>query len=263
MALAFHADRTAKFDQQYHNAVKNIVPFVAGERAVAGMRVLEIGCGEGGVLKAFLEAGCDVVGVDLVAAKIDYANETFAGEVAAGRAAFLHQDIYEAAFGEAHGGTFDLVILKDTIEHVYGHARLLRLIRTLLQPDGLLFVAFPPWRMPYGGHQQMAGTKLGKLPFYHILPRPLYRGLLRAFGETEEQIGVLMEIVDTRLSIGRFERLLEKCGYQKRRRDFYLINPIYEYKFGLTPRRQLPVLRSLPWLRDFVTTTTYYLVQPR
>jgi SAM-dependent methyltransferase len=262
MPLAFHLDRSVKFRQQHLNARDHIVPYVEEVLDLGGKRVLEIGCGEGGVLQAFLDRGCRCVGVDLSAAKIEFANDHMAAEVEAGRIEFVSRDVYDADVRERFHRAFDLLILKDTIEHIYDHERLLRLIRDFLSPGGVLFVAFPPWRMPFGGHQQMAGSRLAKLPYYHMLPRPVYRGLLRAFGETDEQVGVLMEIVDTRLSIRRFETLIGRCGYRTLRRRFYLINPIYEHKFGLKPVRQLPVLRSLPWIRDFVTTTCYYLIQP-
>jgi len=73
----------------------------------------------------------------------------------------------------------------------------------------------------------------------------------------------MFEGEDTRLSIHRFERLLDQTGYRTLRRQFYLINPIYAYKFGLKPFKQIPAIAALPWVRDFVTTTCYYLVQPK
>ena len=41
----------------------------------AGTRVLEIGCGEGGNLLPFAEAGCRVTGIDLATNKIENAKE--------------------------------------------------------------------------------------------------------------------------------------------------------------------------------------------
>lgn len=94
------------------------------------------------------------------------------------------------------------------------------------------------------------------------LPRPLYVKTLRLFGETERRIEEQLEIVDTRISIQQVERLLRETGWETLQRELFLVNPIYAYKFGLMPRRQLPGLRSLPWFRDFVATAVYYLVRP-
>ena len=262
MPLAFHSDRAEKFEQQHRNARHYILPFIEEVRPVDGTEVLEIGCGEGGILKAFLERGCRCTGVDLSAAKIEFAREYLRAEIDERRISFIAQDIYDPEVGASLTDRFDLIVVKDTIEHIYGHERFLGQMRSFLREGGVVFLGFPPWRMPYGGHQQMADTTIGKLPYYHLLPRPLYRRLLKAFGESESRVEVLMEIVDTRLSIRDFEVLVRGTGYRVRHRRFYLINPIYEYKFGLKPVRQLPLLRNVPWVRDFVTTTCYYVVEP-
>lgn len=262
MPLAYHADAGQKYDQQVENAHAYILPFIEDVVPIEGKRVLEIGCGEAGILKAFLEHGCTCVGVDLASNKIAYAREALAEPIAEGRLRLIDGDVYDAVVGAELGGGFDIVLMKDTIEHIYGHYEIMARVRDFLAPGGVLFVGFPPWRMPFGGHQQMTDSKLGKLPYYHLLPRPAYRALLRLFGESEQRIEGLMEIVDTRLSIHDFEDLARRAGYRIIRRRLYLVNPIYRYKFGLTPRAQLPGLRSVPWLRDFVTTTCYYLVQP-
>ena len=262
MPLAYHADAEQKYTQQVENARTYIVPFIDAVIPVEGKRVLEIGCGEAGILRAFLERGCTCTGVDLASNKIAHAREALAEPIAEGRLTLIDGDIYNADVSARLEEGFDIVLMKDTIEHIYGHYEIMAKIRDFLVPGGILFVGFPPWRMPFGGHQQMADSRVGKLPYYHLLPRPAYRRLLRLFGESEERIEVLMEIVDTRLSIHDFEDLVRRAGYRVIQRQLYLINPIYRYKFGLTPRKQLPGLRSLPWVRDFVTTTCYYLVQP-
>jgi len=52
-------------------------------------------------------------------------------------------------------------------------------------------------------------------------------------------------------------------NYQFVAKDFYLINPNYEVKFGLTPRPQLPIIRGIPYLRDFITTCCYCLIKKK
>lgn len=263
MPLAHHLDRDAKYRQQLLVARDTLIPFIEAVAPVDGRRVLEIGCGEGGILEAFLERGCRCVGMDLSPEKIEHAHKILHEPIAAGQADFVAANIYDDAFMAEHGGPYDIVLMKDTIEHIPNRRQLLNRIRSFLAPEGVLFIGFPPWYMPYGGHQQIAYSTPGKLPYYHLLPRPLYRRLLKAFGEPERRVEELMEIVDTRLTILQLERLLRQTRYETLRRELYLIRPIYRHKFGLTPRRQLPGLRSLPVLRDFVTTAAFYLVRPR
>ena len=262
MPLAFHHDRDAKYQQQYLNAAHHVIPFIEREAPVEGARVLEIGCGEGGVLDAFLARGCTVVGIDLSERKIEHARAAAADAIAEGRAVFIAGDIYDEAVSAQLGAPFDIVLMKDTIEHIPDQGRLLARTRAFVNEQGVLFIGFPPWRMPYGGHQQILDTRIGKLPYYHLLPRSLYRRVLRAFGENERKVEEQLEVHDTRISIQRLERLLRETNWQTLQRELFLFNPIYAYKFGLRPRRQLPGLRSVPWLRDFVTTAAYYLVRP-
>ncbi len=53
----FHADRKRYFDIQALKLIQNIFFLLLNPilQSKEGMRVLEIGCGEGGVLKPFLE----------------------------------------------------------------------------------------------------------------------------------------------------------------------------------------------------------------
>ena len=256
----FHKDRVAYFHQQTINAEKYVIPFIEATFPVRpGMRVLEVGSGEGGVLKAFTNRGCIGVGVELVAGKVDLATAMMADELAAGTVSFHQKDIYLVDVQQEFGDFFDLIVLKDVIEHIHDQEKCLHLLKTFLKPGGAIYFGFPPWQMPFGGHQQICTNKfLALMPYYHLLPRPLYAGLLRAFGQDPTD---LLEIKDTGISIERFERIVKRTGYQIANTRHYLINPIYEFKFKLKPREQFSVISHLPYLRDFVTTCSYYLIQ--
>jgi hypothetical protein len=89
----------------------------------------------------------------------------------------------------------------------------------------------------------------------------LYRGILKLSGEYEPVINELLDTKDTGISIERFERIVRQSGYRVSKKQFYLINPIYQYKFGLKPRKQLALIAAIPYFRDFLTTCVYYLVE--
>ena len=230
---------------------KHIIPFIEAQFPLkAGLRVLVIGCGEGGVLKAFLDKGLSGVGIEISPRRKGRAVTFLAPELQAGRATLRTMDIYAADPARDLGGPCDLVIMKDVIEHIPDHGRLLARLHAFLKPGGAVFIGFPPWQMPFGGHQQVSSNRLlSRLPWFSLLPRFLYAGILQAFGESESRIGELLEVKATGLSLGRLERLFKANGYGIAARTLYLVNPIYRYKFGLKPRRQLPVLRSIPYLR--------------
>lgn len=257
----FHQDRVRYFAQQTRNAEQYVIPFIEQKKPLRpGMRVLEVGSGEGGVLKAFLNRGCVGVGVELEAGKTQLATELMADDLAAGRVILLNKDIYEADVDRDFGGRFDLVVLKDVIEHIHDQEKCLALLKTFLKPDGAIYFGFPPWQMPFGGHQQVIRNKfLSKLPYFHLLPMPLYVGVLKAFGQPPKD---LVEIKETGISIERFERIVGRTNYHIDAVRHYLINPIYEFKFNLKPREQFGLVARIPYLRDFVTTCSYYLISP-
>jgi hypothetical protein len=116
--------------------------------------------------------------------------------------------------------------------------------------------------MPHGGHQQVCKNKfLSLLPYFHLLPNPLYKGILKLSGEYDPVIRELLEVKSTGISIERFERIVKSSGYTIPAKTFFLINPIYQYKFGIKPRKQWGVIAGIPYLRDFLTTCVYYMIK--
>jgi SAM-dependent methyltransferase len=256
----FHKHRKKYFDIQLLNAKKYVIPFIEEVFTIEqNTRVLEIGCGEGGVLKAFIDKGCSGVGVDLDESRIKNAEIWLKEDIETGKIKFLSKDIYQVNIQADFEGLFDIIILKDVIEHIHDQPRLIGWMKKFIKSEGVIFFGFPPWQMPFGGHQQMCNNKwLSRLPYYHLLPRFLYKSILTRFNEPVEE---LLEIKDTRISIERFERIVKKEGYKTINKKQYLLNPIYEWKFGLKPIVQFSLISALPVVRNFFTTCVYYLIK--
>ncbi len=262
MALKHHIDYKIRYNQQVDNSASYVLPFIEKTMPLGkGKNVLEVGTGEGGVLLPFMDKGCFCVGVDLAPERIDIANEMLATEIADKKVEFLCQNIYDHAFFGRFKNYFDVIILKDVIEHVYEQEKFIPYLKTLLRPGGQIFFGFPPWYMPFGGHQQVCRTKLASvLPYYHILPRFLHKAILKLSGEEDAIIKDMMDIKDTQISIERFERIIKQSGLKVLNKQHYLINPIYKFKFGLNPRKQWAPITYIPYVRDFLTTCVYYTV---
>ena len=259
----FHKDKERYFDIQYRVAKEYILPFI--QQQVPGKkfdRVLEIGCAEAGVLKCFLEEGAFCTGIELSPSRIATAEQYHADALKAGRIEFVNRNVFDIDPENDLGGRYDLIILKDVIEHIPGQKEFMHHLHSFLKPEGIIFFAFPPWQMPFGGHQQIAKNKLlSHLPYYHMLPMSMYQLLLRMFGESKITIDELEEIKETGISIERFEKCLRSAKFKVIAVKHYLVNPIYSYKFKLKPRVQSKIISSIPYLRDFVTSCSYYVVR--
>jgi len=254
-----HSDPWRYFQEQELVTRKHVLPFLQRHlRVDRSTRVLEIGCGEGGNLVPFIELGCECVGVDLDARKIENARAMFVRRGLERAPELICRDIY--ALGVESLGDFDLIFMRDVIEHIPEQERFLVHLRSMVRPGGRVFFGFPPWQMPFGGHQQICASRvLSLLPYYHLLPARLYERVLRSGGESPDTVQTLMEVKATGISIEEFRGMLRRSGYAVEDETLYLINPGYEIKFGLTPREQLGLIGAVPYLRNFLTTCNYTL----
>ena len=255
-----HINRNKYFEEQAITTEKYVIPFINGIREVErGMSILEIGCGEGGNLKPFLDAGCEVTGVDILEGKISNANKFFASHPLKSNLHLIISDIYD--IGDKFHERFDIIFMRDVLEHIHNQEKFMAHAKKFLKQDGLFFLGFPPWQYPFGGHQQMCQSRfLSRLPYFHLLPGSLYPGFLKLSGESTGLIRDLLEIRQTRITIERFEKIINIENYIVKKRSFYFINPNYEIKFGLRPRLVSPIISGIPWIRNYFITTCYYLI---
>jgi len=116
---------------------------------VAGLRVLDIGCGLGARTVALASAGAtEVVGIDTDAEKLRWAR-TLASAESVKNVSFVLQSACRLAVSE---GRFDLAILTDVVEHLDDLEAALAACARALRPGGRVLVAFPPYLSPWGAH---------------------------------------------------------------------------------------------------------------
>lgn len=253
-----HKNKLQYFNEQINTTERYVIPYIEQEKKIiSDLSILEIGCGEGGNLKPFLDRGCKCTGVDLSAWKIEKGKQFFKKHPNKDRLTLICQNIYDWETSEQ----FDVVFLRDVIEHIPDQHYFIGVLKKYLKKDSVVFFGFPPWQNPFGGHQQMCkNSLLSKLPWFHLLPVFLYKSVLKLFGESKIKIDNLCDIKNTGISIGRFEKILKQQDYKVIQKTSYFINPNYEVKFNLKPKKQVRLLSSIPWLRNFFSTAVYYLV---
>ncbi|MFK7950669.1 MAG: class I SAM-dependent methyltransferase [Saprospiraceae bacterium] len=255
-----HKDRKQYFDEQVYTTEKYVIPFVNEFMPITkDMAILEIGCGEGGNMKPFLDIGCQVVGIDLNEGQIENAKVYFADHPNVNNLRLILRDIYKMKPNEL--GEFDLIIMRDVIEHIPNQEKFMGYVKQFLKPTGKFFLGFPPWYMPFGGHQQIMNHKyFSKLPYYHLLPMTLYKGVLNIVVKSDKVRNELIEIKETGISIERFRRIVKTENYKIDKEVMYLFNPNYDIKFGLNPKEQIGIVKAIPFFRNFLTTCCYYLI---
>lgn len=254
-----HLNRKQYFEEQTYTTDKYVIPFI--ERIVKvdkGMRVMEIGCGEAGNLMPFVDRGCICTGVDLSENKILAGREFYAEHPNKDNITLIVEDIYNY---KDNSVTFDIIIMRDVIEHIPDQERFIWHLRNFVHKDTVIFFAFPPWQNPFGGHQQICRSKFtSHLPYFHLLPAWCYRGILKTFKEAAPTVKELLEIKETGISIERFKKIIDNSPFSIRKEVYYFINPNYEIKFKLKPRESYKAISSVRYLRNFFITCMYCLV---
>lgn len=118
------------------------------DRALAGkkdQRVLEIGCGAGGMLGPLSRYGT-VQGMDIDLEYLGYCRSR-------GFTRLLCGSGHDLPFPDA---TFDVIALFDTIEHIPDEAKALAEVRRVLRPGGTVFVSVPAYEWLWSNNDDIA-----------------------------------------------------------------------------------------------------------
>jgi SAM-dependent methyltransferase len=146
------------------------------------------------------------------------------------------------------GGPFDLIVMRDVIEHVPDRDSAFRNLRGLTGPSGYCYITFPPRMSPFAGHHQNGRTILRRIPYLHLLHPALLRLLGRALGEHRHIVEGAIAHFRGGLSIGRFEALCAAYDFEMKIKELFLIRPVFRTRMGLKPVR----LPDIPGIREFL-----------
>jgi SAM-dependent methyltransferase len=197
--------------------------------------VCDFGCGVGyqSVALAHAAKAGGVLGIDTNPRRIKEAAK-FIQEFQSGQHATSIE--FTQHIESFHQGKYDIVISQNSMEHFPDPVDTLNQMKSLLKPDGQIFITFgPPWYAPYGAHMQF----FTNLPWVHLLfsekvimkVRKLYRadGAER-FEEVESGLN--------RMSVSKFERIIKESGMK-------IVFKNYECVKGINILGKIPFLREL------------------
>ncbi len=222
---ARHTDRKCYFEESAQSSARYYLPYILQYHSVSNTdRILEVGCGEGGNLKPFAQKGCVVTGIDMANVRIEQAKRFFKEDGLVGN--FICHDFMTFIPPVHYNDKYSIIILHDVIEHVVCKENLIKHISCFLRPDGILFVAFPAWYMPFG-----------------------------------DTVAELLYIKRCKMPIEQFETLAHKLNMTIINRQLWLVNPHYLQKFGLKPRKLCYPLSATPYVRNFFSTSCFYLLK--
>jgi SAM-dependent methyltransferase len=252
-AIKAHADRRfrSEYDYalfEYYRSAK-VLAFLESAGGTLHGRVLDAGCGGGGMPLSFAEEADHVVAIDLVN-RFGDAGVRLAGERGIRDLHFVQADGQALPFGN---GTFDVVLSHAVIEHVADAARYLRECARVLRPGGSMYLSTAPYLSFAGAHLPRL---IIPIPLHLLLGRraafATFRFLARhaewtlrekadenSFIKIARMNGTKEDDLLEKVRIRRLRGLIAGAGFRVRHEELYVT--------GTFRRAPGPIAR---WLRD-------------
>lgn len=218
-----------------------------------GLKVVEVGCAEAGFLRVLNDLGIETLGIELDESRAKMAMEENPGlQIIVG-------DITDDSLVESINEEFDVVIMREVIEHVPDKEKAFANLSKLTKEKGYMFMSFPPKYSGFAGHQQVGRTFLKFTPYIHLLPGFITSGLVKLFKEYPNFVEHIKLNYGTGITINLFEKLSKKYNFVPVRKSLYLFRPIYRYRFGLPT---IPFI-NIPVIREFFSFGCESILQKR
>jgi protein-L-isoaspartate O-methyltransferase len=224
-------------------------------------KVLEVGCGDGGCGAALARAGGQVYSMDIDERLVKIA--AVFNQQEGLNIPVLQGDVSDKDSPVFRDRPFDIILLRDVVEHLPDLVKVLGILRRQLSSNGVLFIVFPPYYSPYGAHQQILPRRnigpvpVNKLPFVQLLPDRLFFSLIKGDGPAHREVRSLRNI---RLTLRKFKAQAQAAGLTICKSKQYLSRPTFNLRYGL-PVVGASIFGRVPLLNELMVTAGYYLLK--
>ncbi len=201
--------------------------------------VLDIGSGRGGVLLAMADGdeyfyAEMYYGIDVNIQSVNFARiRRDSANIPLSTMRFLNMPV------EVYPYSADTILICDTIEHT--GLSVLKHAKKIITETGLIYISFPPWRSPFGGHQQTC-KGLVKFPWIHLLKCARLK-MIRTARNAEDVVSAAR----CTISPSKVKAEVAELG----------LRIIYSRKYILRPelaRYGIPTIPAPKWWPDWLST---------
>jgi len=229
------------------------IPFLLNSNIEINDRdILEIGCGNGGFIEGFSSHSDKCVGFDLK--NLNWETD---------KVKFYSLDVFDEKLSEKIDSRFDLIILRDVVEHLDNKKMdiLFDQIKLLLKDDGAVLITFPPFYSPFGLHQQvLLNSFLKYIPYLSLLPKLITRILTSGKKHNKSNVDELLSLYESKKTIYSFHRLVNRKKYSITHKKFFHIRPSHEIRYGLKTMES-NIISKIPVIRELFVTGTIFLIK--
>lgn len=135
--LGFTGERFTTVMPRSQIEAEHLHRYLLARSYCAGMRVLDVACGEGYGSAILAQVAQEVVGVDLDHATIEHARMSYAS---ATNLNFAQGNALNLPFPDKY---FDIIVSFETIEHLHDPVAFIREVKRLVKDDGVCFISTP------------------------------------------------------------------------------------------------------------------------